>query len=145
MGGVGRASLRSTVDLPKNVRLFLDECVSPRLAGPLNAEGHIVTSLRDVGGLGEPDYMVLRRCIDQDAVLVTQDARDFRELVAREEIHPGLIILPNRGRQRTEAFLRRAIDHLEGRGDAMDLMVNGVLQVGADGELRFHDLPNAEA
>ncbi len=57
------------------------------------------------GGLGEPDYKVLRRCIDEDFVLVTQDARDFRNLVAREEIHPGLIILPNLDRQQSEALL----------------------------------------
>ena len=127
------------------MRLLLDECVSPRVAEPLNAEGHVVTALRDVGGLGEPDYRVLRRCIDGDFVLVTQDARDFRSLVAREEIHPGLIILPNLDRQRTETLLRQAIDHLDRSGDPVDLMVNRVLEMTEDGSLRLDDLPTGAA
>ena len=123
------------------MRLLLDECVSPRVAEPLNAEGHVVIALRDVGGLGEPDYKILRRCIHGDFVLVTQDARDFRSLVAREEVHPGLIILPNLDRQRTETLLRHAIDHLDGSGNPVDLMVNRVLEMTADGSLRLDDLP----
>ena len=123
------------------MRLFLDECVSPRIAAPLNADGHVVTALRDVGGLGEPDYKVLRRCIDGDSVLVTQDARDFRNLVGREEIHPGLIILPNLDRPQTETLLRQAIDYLDNCGDPMDLMVNRVLEMADDGSLRIDDLP----
>ena len=121
------------------MRLFLDECVSPRIATPLNAKGHVVTTLRDVGGLGEPDYKVLRRCIDGDYVLVTQDARDFRNLIGREEIHPGLIILPNLDLPRTETLLRQAIDYLKGRGDPMDLMVNRILEMAEDGSLRIDD------
>lgn len=127
------------------MRLLLDECVSPRVAEPLNAEGHVVAALRDVGGLGEPDYRVLRRCIDGDRVLVTQNARDFRSLVAREEIHPGLIILPNLDRQRTEVLLRQAIEHLARSGDPVDLMVNRVLEMTADGSLRLDDLPSGVA
>ena len=127
------------------MRLFLDECVSPRIADPLNADGHVVTALRDVGGLGEPDHKVLRRCIDEDFVLVTQDARDFRNLVAREEIHPGLIILPNLDRQQSEALLSEAINYLDGCGDPMDLMVNRVLEIAEDGSLRIDDLPTTLA
>ena len=98
------------------MRLLLDECVSPRVAEPLNAEGHVVTALRDVGGLGEPDYRVLRRCIDGDF-----------------------------DRQRTETLLRQAIDHLDRCGDPVDLMVNRVLEMTADGSLRLDDLPTGAA
>ena len=88
---------------------------------------------------------MLRRCIDEDFVLVTQDARDFRNLVAREEIHPGLIILPNLDRQQSEALLSEAINYLDGRGDPMDLMVNRVLEIAEDGSLRIDDLPTTVA
>lgn len=123
------------------MHLFLDECISPRVAEPLRAEGHYVVPLRDVDGLGEPDYMVLRRCIDGDFVLVTQNARDFRNLVGREKIHPGLIILPNLDRRQTEALLRQAIDYLVRCGNPVDLMVNRVLEVSANGDLRIDHLP----
>ena len=123
------------------MRLLLDECVSPRVADPLNEEGHFVTPLRNLGELGKPDYKVLRRCIDEDAVLVTQDARDFRILVAREEIHPGLLILPNLDGQQTERLLRQAIEYLDRCGDPMDVMVNHVLEITAAGSLSIYDLP----
>ena len=42
------------------MRLFLDECLSPRIATALNAEGrHVVVHPRDFGGLGEPDQQGL--------------------------------------------------------------------------------------
>ena len=127
------------------MRLFLDECVSPGIAKSLNTEGYVVTSLRDVGGLGEPDYLVLRRCIEQDFVLVTQDAQDFRNLVSRQEVHPGLIILPNLDEPRTETLLRQAIDYLGRCANPMDLMVNHVLKVTENGEMHMDELPVMEA
>lgn len=114
------------------------------LADLLNAEGHVATALRDVGGLSKPDYKVLRRCIAGDFVLVTQNARDFRNLAGREEIHPGLIILPNLDRPGTETLLRQAIANLSDCGEPMDLMVNKVLEMAEDGSLRIDDLPSPE-
>jgi predicted nuclease of predicted toxin-antitoxin system len=124
------------------VRLFLDECLSPRLARELNARGrHLALHPRDHGGLGQPDHRVLRRCIREDLVLVTENAADFRGLVARSEIHPGLIILPNVGRARSAELLTAAIAHLEAIGDPMQVMVNRVLEVSVDGALHLYAMP----
>ena len=95
---------------------------------------------RDFGGLGEPDHLVLARCIDQDLVLVTQNARDFRALVVASHIHPGLVILPPAGRARCESLLLSAIDFLSERGDPMDAMVNSVLDVSMDGAMSLSPL-----
>lgn len=123
------------------VRLFLDECLSPRIAQSLNAEGiHLAQHPRDFGGLGAPDHQVLARCIDQDFVLVTQNARDFRALVNVSDIHPGLVILPPDDRERSELLLRAAIDFLSAQGDPMDTMVNRVLEVSADGAMSLSPL-----
>ena len=47
------------------MRLFLAECLSPRIARALNAEGvHVVQHPRDFGELGAPDLRVLARCLD---------------------------------------------------------------------------------
>lgn len=128
------------------MRLFLDECLSPRIASSLNAEGlHVVQHPRDFGGLGEPDHLVLARCVDQDLVLVTQNARDFRVLVMASDIHPGLVILPHVGRARCESLLRSAIELLSARGDPMDAMVNSVLEVSVDGVMSLSTLHTGEA
>ena len=124
------------------MRLFLDECLSPRIAATLNAEGtHIAVHPRDFGGLGAPDHEVLSRCIDQDFVLVTQNARDFRSLVNTRDIHPGLVILPAVGRNRSEDLLRIAIEYLSRCQDPMDAIVNQVVEVSANGEVTLSPLP----
>lgn len=94
---------------------------------------------RDFGGLGQPDHAVLQRCLDEDLVLVTANARDFRALVASEDVHPGLIILPCRDRRESEALLRAAIRYLSELGDPTHVMVNHVLEVSASAEIAlFH-------
>ena len=127
------------------MRLFLDECLSPTIGQALNSEGaHAVTHPRDLGGLGAPDHEVLARCVERDLVLVTANARDFRALVATEDIHPGLIVLPSVGRAHSETLLRAAIDFLSARGDPMGIMVNQVLEVSEDGEMALYPLPAEE-
>ena len=71
-------------------------------------------------GSDEPDFYdpaALPVAID----FVVDKARELSMLVvmllSREEVHAGLIILPNRDRLRTETLLREAIDYLDDRGD----------------------------
>ena len=74
------------------MRLFIDECLSPRIARALNASGeHLAEHPLDFGGREDPDHRVLQRCIARELVIVTQNARDFRALVRTADIHPGLI------------------------------------------------------
>lgn len=124
------------------MELFIDECLSPSLAAELNATGfHVAQHPRDFGGLGDPDHAVLRRCIDRNLVIVTQNARDFRALVATEEIHPGLIILPLAGKARSKQLVEQAIAYLHTLGDPMTLMINSVLEIASNGSMKFYDLP----
>ena len=124
------------------MRLFLDESLSPRLAQALSATGrHVVLHPRDHGGLGRPDHAVLARCIEQDLVLVTENARDFRVLVAASDIHPGLIALPSAPRARSLALLEAAIAFLQARGDPMDVMVNHVVEMDEKGRAVLYPLP----
>ena len=124
------------------MRLFIDECLSPRIALDLNASGrHVAVHPRDHGGLGQADHTVLERCIEGDLVIVTENAADFRALVAGKAIHPGLIILPCLDRTASAALLDAAIAHLAALGEPMDVMVNHVLEVAADKTMRLYPLP----
>ena len=123
------------------MQLFLDECLSPAIAGAINRQGqHLAKHPRDFGGLGQPDHAVLQRCLDEDLVLVTANARDFRALVASESVHPGLIVLPCVSRRESEIPLRLAIGHLSKTGDPMQVMVNHVLEVSTEGEIALFPL-----
>lgn len=123
------------------MRLLLDECVSPALVEALRTEEHLAYALRDLGALREQDHEVLARAIGMDAAVVTQNARDFRPLVAAEEIHPGLITLPSVGPDRSLELLRRGIRYLEQLGDPADVIVNHVLEIKEDGAVRLYELP----
>lgn len=123
------------------MRLFLDERISPRIALGFNDEGdHVVLHPRNDGGLGDPDHRVLDWCINHDLVLVTQNGHDFRNLAVRQDIHPGLVVLPNVERAQTESLLRAAVAYLIREGDPMDAMVNRVLEVTERGEMCLSDL-----
>lgn len=112
------------------------------LAHHLNETGkHDAVHPRDRGRLGEPDHVVLARCMAEDRVIVTENAVDFRKLVAREELHPGLIVLPSVARDRSLHLLEAAIAHLSTLGDAPSVMVNHVLEVDDLGQFRFSALP----
>lgn len=46
--------------------------------------GHLAVHPQNQGGMGEPDHDVLARATHENLVIVTENARDFRALVARE-------------------------------------------------------------
>jgi predicted nuclease of predicted toxin-antitoxin system len=126
------------------VKLFIDECLSPQLALRLNATGRYdAVHPLHVGRRGEPDHRVLERCIAEDRVIVTENARDFRRLVGKTELHPGLIILPAIDREGTWKHLQAALAFIKQRGEPLDVMVNYVLEVDESGVMTISPLPPA--
>lgn len=126
------------------MKLFIDECLSPQLAERLNQTGlHEAVHPRDYGRLGEPDHIVLQRCLAEDRTIVTQNARDFRKLVGAVDIHPGLIILPAVDRQRSMSLLDMALAAIKTRGDPAVVMINHVAEVDLAGVIEIHELPLA--
>ena len=124
------------------MRLVIDECLSPQLALRLNATGlHDAVHPLHVGRRGEPDHRVLERCIAEDRVIVTENARDFRRLVGKTELHPGLIILPGLDREGTWKLLESALAFIRERREPMSVMVNHVLEVDESGVMTILPLP----
>lgn len=124
------------------MRLFIDESLAPLLATRLNETGsHDAIHPLHVGRRGEPDHRILARCIAGDRVIVTQNARDFRRLAARTELHPGLIILPFMDREGTWRLLQGAIAFLDAMGDPMNAMVNHALEMDATGRMALSAIP----
>jgi predicted nuclease of predicted toxin-antitoxin system len=123
------------------VKFFIDESLSPQLAIRLNQTGHheAIHPLH-VGRRGEPDHRVVERCLTEDRIIVTQNARDFRRLIGKAEIHPGLIILPPIAREGTWQLLLRVISHAEDLGNPADVMVNHVLEIDESGVISLKAL-----
>jgi predicted nuclease of predicted toxin-antitoxin system len=117
------------------VKLFIDECLSPRLATALNSTGlYEAAHPRDWGGLGDPDHVVLARCLAEARVIVTENAVDFRKLLGKQEIHPGLIIIPSVSRDRSIELVSSALTYLASLGNPNSIMINQILEIREPGE-----------
>jgi predicted nuclease of predicted toxin-antitoxin system len=127
-----------------DVRLFIDECLSPDLATRLNDTGrHDAIHPLHAGRRGQKDHVVLARCIEEDRIIVTENARDFRKLCARAAIHPGLILLPSIEKEGTWILLQAALRHLEALSPErpQDALVNHVLEIDENGAVAMRPLP----
>ena len=123
------------------MKFFVDECLSPALARRLNDLGFDAFHPLDVGRRGELDHTVLNRCVDEDRILITENARDFRGLVGRVDVHPGLIILPSISRQGTLRLLEVVLEFLGRASDPRDYMFNRVIEVSENATIQDYNLP----
>ena len=123
------------------MRFFIDECLSRELARRLNVQGYDAVHPIDVGCRGDPDHVVLSRCIEEDRIIATQNDRDFRRLVAGTDLHPGLILLPGEAKEPSWQLLARALAYLEAKDDCRSFMVNRVIELGLDASLHIFELP----
>jgi predicted nuclease of predicted toxin-antitoxin system len=123
------------------LKLFIDECLSPQLARRLAQAGYVAIHPLDYGRTGELDHQVLQRCLDEDLTIVTENALDFRKLIGKFELHPGLIILPCVDRETSWKLIEAALAYLHSIGDAAKVMVNHVLEVDATGSCSLYPLP----
>ena len=127
-----------------NVKLLLDENISPRVAEILRKEdGLDAVHIRDRGLLEAKDHEVLERAYAEDRVLATKNIDDFVKLARARELHPGIILLEDGDLVRDEQVrvLRAAVAVLRGERD----LVNRVLRVWADGKCLFEDVPTTKA
>ena len=76
------------------MRLWFDEDLSPTLVQVAHELGFEGTCNRDRDVLGVSDA-ALRQLVQREGfVLVTDNASDFRPMYRREDVHPGLIVVP---------------------------------------------------
>jgi predicted nuclease of predicted toxin-antitoxin system len=96
------------------MRLLLDENISPALVGRLAEIGIYAQSVPHVGLAGRADRVVWQYALDRDFTVVTVNARDFIELLD-VAVHPGLIVLRERGLSREEQWkrIKPVIDYVQ--------------------------------
>jgi predicted nuclease of predicted toxin-antitoxin system len=128
------------------MRFFIDEDLSPVLVRDCHQAGYDATCCRDRGMLGATDREVAQLCMDEDRVLVTNNADDFLELAEDEGLHPGLIVMPLAARSQEQAWMATAIESIEQRAEEEGkeppaLMINHVSEIDDDGACRHYDYP----
>lgn len=123
------------------MRLWFDEDLSPTLVQVANAVGFAATCNRDRDLLGASDARLRELVHAEGFVLVTDNAADFRPMLAREEIHPGLIVLPASNGRRRQQELADAVIQCIARDAAAagetteDFMVNRIVEIDDQGDV----------
>ena len=108
------------------MNLLIDECLHTSLIAVAQGHGHLAQHVTWMGLSGETDWALMERVRAEDLTLVTNNARDFRRLFAREPIHAGLIlILPQVPPARQRELLDIALTEI----GAADLLVNEAIEI----------------
>jgi predicted nuclease of predicted toxin-antitoxin system len=126
------------------VRFLIDECLTVQLVTVAGHAGFEAYHVAHVGKAGWKDWHVVQHAREQDFVLVTNNAVDFRQLYAAQPLHAGLVILiPNVDGEMQQRLFAGALQQLAHHGEP----INQVLEVNLEGEeatFEFYDLPSPE-
>lgn len=90
------------------MKFLIDECLSPDLVAIAQTQGYHATHVTWLGLASSKDWTLVRRAIEDEYVIVTNNAADFTSLVGSEEVHAGLVcfyIAPKRMRLETQKQL----------------------------------------
>ena len=124
------------------ITFLIDENLSPRLVDTAYGFGHGAFHINHRGWSSLPDAEVLRHVLDEDLTLVTNNWDDFRPMLRRAEVHPGVVvILPNVRRERQIELFTAALSAIGDVDPPLD-MVNTVLEVDEDGTVVRYSLPD---
>ena len=124
------------------MKFILDECMPHAFVRRLADRGY-PDSIHPIhlGLRMAHDHVIVRRALEQDRIIITVNAADYRALLAREPIHPGLILVPNGLRDRNWRLIEVAISFLELQLSPRDYMVNRVIEVSATEGILPYALP----
>lgn len=120
------------------MRFLVDECLSPQLVTVAHEHGFEAYHVAHRGWSGLRDRQLLKRLVDEELIVVTNNRDDFVALVAGVELHPGLVvILENVRREQQMALFARALEVIR----EMTSLVNKVVEVSRKGLVSVYDLP----
>ena len=119
------------------MRLLIDECLHTTLTDVANRAGFEAYHVNWRGWSGLTDRKLLEVIVSEEFVFVTNNARDFRKLMAEAELHAGLIVIvPNVRPIAQSELLERTLHEIAQIPD----MINKVVEIDFD-ELRIYELP----
>lgn len=125
------------------IRFLIDENLSPALVDTARSRGFAAFHVAHRGWAALTDPQVLRRMLDEDLTLVTNNWVDFQPMLARSELHPGIVvILPSVRRERQVQLFAIALAGIRDADPPLD-MINTVLEIAEDGTVIRYALPDS--
>lgn len=128
------------------MRFFIDEDLSPTLVKDCHDAGYDASCSRDRGRLGGSDQAVAALCMEEDRILVTNNAADFLGLAEEAGLHPGLVVMPLAAKSQERIRMAAAIDSIEAEArvtsqEPAAMMVNRVVEIDEAGRCSHYDYP----
>jgi predicted nuclease of predicted toxin-antitoxin system len=122
------------LDIPTNeIRLLLDENISPKITALLFEAGIDALPLRDRALLQIQDHRVLTIATKEGRALTTINLADFEKLAAKRKTHPGIISIPSGGtRERQFTYIVTAADYLRQFPNPMSAARDSIIAVNED-------------
>lgn len=111
---------------PDALSFLIDECLHASLVDTANGLGYTAYHIEHLGLKGAPDWQLWKRALQDDLILVTNNAQDFRKLSREADIHPGLVlILPMVRPEVQRQLFRLGLEYLAGRTN----LINRVFEI----------------
>ncbi len=126
------------------MKFLVDEDLSPSIAPYLCQEMYFdAVAAPDRNLLNAADYEILEYAFQEDRILITANVKDFERFANAREIHAGIILICNGSLLRKEQMkaVSIAVSVIADEYDQGRDMVNRVLYIEVDGDLKFKDLP----
>ena len=108
------------------------------LAKVARDHGYDAVHVTAIGLASTPNKLIAERAVQTGAIMVTNDARDYRRLYARFVSHPGLVILlPSVGKARQVQLFEAVIDFIASETSIIDQLV----EIDAAGRITVRPWP----
>ena len=86
--------------------------------------GYLAYHIEHLGLKVAPDWKLWKRALQDNLILVTNNAQDFRKLSSRAELHPGVVlILPMTTPRIQRQLFRVGLQYLAGRTDLINRLI----------------------
>lgn len=104
--------------------------------------GHEASHVAWLGLTGEADWDLMKRVVADDLTFVTNNARDFRRLFAREPLHAGLVVIvPQVVPARQRELFGAVLDELAGGPGPVNELIK-IKLAGAEAVITRYGLPD---
>jgi predicted nuclease of predicted toxin-antitoxin system len=123
-------------------RFLIDENLSPNLVKLARSRGYEAMHVNHLGLRAETDWELLKIIAEDDWVLVTNNAIEFRGRYRDIELHPGVVFLipAVRGTEQVRLF-DAALDRLQQYPDIVNRALDVALSCEGEAVVTVYDLP----
>lgn len=123
-------------------RFLIDENLSPALVEPARERGFEAMHVNHLGLRTETDWDLLKVIAEQDWVLVTNNAIEFRGRYREIELHPGVVfLLPAVRRAEQLRLFEAALGYIRTDSDMVNRAVDVAFDLNLVAIVTAYDLP----